>query len=547
MSVLLTAHINNSSIKICEINHSPKMTVITRAFRIKTPEGSFDDGKIIDMVKLATVINSEIARQSVTAKEITFIINSSKIAVKEVYTPVLKPQRLRDMIRANAGDYFPVDLDDYILTEKVVAQVVSENGDKQMRVNVLAAPKEIVEQYHTLASKLGFTVKNIEHHSNAAMSLLKRQIGAETSVVLHVHDDATTVNIFKNNVLELQRTVPYGRNVVVRAVMEELKMDEATAEATIAKDRLIHNSFDGDKITDSLRYLINSIVRVVDYYTSRNSDSPVEKAYLTGESVNMRGLENLFANEFNFSVMQIMEFNGVTMDGTLGIDQKYISAFISCAGAVLDPVNFQLAKVANADSKDKSVMYLLIAAGVALVVGGVAVAIPGIKNLTVKSDINSVESKINQIKDIENVVDNYYKAKDMFTDVSVFKNMTSSANDYLLDFWYALEKAQPSDVSIRSLTVQDGSVSISAVTSTKQTIAKFITQLKALPGVTGVYVASTSESKDGYGVVTSTFSIVCKFNSLIDNYATPAEDETVEGEAKAEGETVTDEAEKEVQ
>ena len=135
----------------------------------------------------------------------------------------------------------------------------------------------------------------------------------------------------------------------------------------------------------------------------------------------------------------------------------------------------------------------------------------------------------------------------MFTDVSVFKNMTSSANDYLLDFWYALEKAQPSDVSIRSMSIEDGAVSISAVTSTKQTIAKFITQLESLPGVVGVYVSSTAETKDEHGVVTSSFGIVCKFNSLIDGYATPTEDETVEGETKAEGETVTDEAEKEVQ
>ena len=530
MSVLLTAHINNSSIKICEINHSPKMTVIKRAFRVKTPDGSFDDGKILDMNKIATVINSEIARQSITAKEITFVINSSKIAVKEVYTPVLKTQKLKDMIKANAGDYFPVNLDDYIITEKVVAQVTSEAGLKQLRVNVLAAPKEIVEQYHELASKLGFTVKNIEHHSNAAMSLLKKQIGAETSVVLHVHDDATTVNIFKNNILELQRTVPYGRNVVVQAVMEELKMDEATAEETIAKERLIHNSFDGDRITDSLRYLINSIVRVVDYYTSRNSDSPVEKAYLTGESVNMRGLENLFANEFNFSVMQIMDFNGVTIDGMLNLDQKFISAFISCAGAVIDPVNFQIEKLAGVKKKDRSVLYLLIAAGVTLLAGGICVAIPGIQNLGVKSDIEDLEEKIKQIQDIEVVVDDYYQAKDMFTDVQVFKNMSSSANDYLLDFIYALEKSQPSDVSIKSMKSTNGSVSITASTSTKQTIAKFITQLKSMPGVSGVFVASTSETKNANGVVSSSFSIVCTFNQGIDGYATPEEETSAEGE-----------------
>lgn len=529
MSVLLTAHINNSSIKICEINHSSKMTVVKRAFTIKTPDDTFEDGKILDVNKLATVINSEMARQSITAKEVTFVINSSRIATKEVYTPVLKPAKLKEMIKANIGEYFPVNLDDHIITEKVVAQVATEAGEKQLRVNILAAPKEIVEQYHELASRLGFTIKNIEHHSNAAVSLLKKQIGPETSVVLHVHDDATTVNIFKNNCLELQRTVPYGKNVVIQAVMEEMGLSEEAAETLIAKDRLIHNTFDGDKITDSLRYLINSIVRVVDYYTSRNSDSPVEKAYLTGESVNMIGLENLFANEFNFSVMQIMDFNGVTLAADLGVEAKYLSAYISCVGAVIDPVNFQVVKAAVA-KEDRSILYLLIAAGVALVVGIVLVAVPGIQNLGVKSDIEEIDGRIDEIKDIEGVVDSYYEAKDILSDIQLFKNLSSSANDYLLDFIYALEKCQPSDVSITNMRVENGSVSISALSSTKQTLAKFITQLKAIPGVSNVFIPSTAESKDTYGVITSSFTIVCTFNSSIDGYAEPETEETVEGE-----------------
>lgn len=537
MSLLLTAHINSSSIKICEINHSPKMTVVKRAFSIKTPAETFEDGKILDVNKLATVMNSEIARQSITAKEIIFVVNSSKIAVKEVYTPVLKPVKLKEMIRANLGEYFPVNLSDHIITEKVVAQVATESGDKQLRVNVLASPKEIIEQYHELASRLGFTVKCIEHHSNAAVSLLKKQIGNETSVVLHVHDDATTVNIFKNNCLELQRTVPYGKNVVVQAVMTEMGLTEEAAEALIAKDRLIHNTFDGDKVTDSLRYLISSIVRVVDYYTSRNSDSPVEKAFLTGESVNMIGLENLFANEFNFSVMQIMDFNGVTVAPEFNLDSKYLSVYISCVGAVIDPVNFQLEKVAVSSGKDKTVLALLIATGVALIGGGIWAAVPGIQNLGVKSDIEEINGKIDEIKDIENVVDAYYEAKDKLTDVQLFKNLSSSANDYVLDFIYALEKCQPSDVSIRSMTVNNGSVSVTATTSTKQTIAKFITQLKSIPGVSGVFVASTSEAKDEYGIITSSFSIVCTFNSAIDEFAPPP----VEEETNAEGETNTNE------
>lgn len=530
MANLITVHIGGANIKVCEISQTGKTVVIQRAFRLKTPDGLVDDGKILDMERLASYISTEFTKHSVMAKEITFVLNSSKIVVKEVYTPVLREARLSDMIKANASDYFPVDIENYIVTEKVVCRTVAENGDKQLRVNVLAAPRDMVESYYDLAEKLGLTVKNIEHHSNATVALLKRQIGKETSVVIHVHDDSTSVNIFRDNILELQRTVPYGKNVVVQALMEERNMTEEGAEQLLSKERIIHNSFDGDEVTESLRYLINSIVRVVDYYTSRNMDSPVEKAYLTGESVNMLGLEKLFANEFDFSVMQIMKFEGVQVEQDLVFTEKDVSMFIACTGAVIEPVNFEIEKVSGAGKKDKTVKYLLIATAASLVVGLILIAVPAIQNISVKNDIEDMEEKIDAIKDIEVVVEDYYNALDKLRDVTTFVNITSNANDYLLDFLYALEKGQPSDVSIKSMTVQNGQVSISASTSTKQTIAKFITQLKGMPGVSGVYVSSTTESKDSYGVVSSSFTIVCSFNSAIESYVNPQEETSAEGE-----------------
>jgi len=115
----------------------------------------------------------------------------------------------------------------------------------------------------------------------------------------------------------------------------------------------------------------------------------------------------------------------------------------------------------------------------------------------------------------------------------------------LLEFIYALEKGQPSDVSIKSMSVANGQVSITAVTSTKQTIAKFITQLESMTGVEGVKVASTTEAKDEYGVVTSSFSIVCRFTSLIDSYVSSEEESTEAGSEEdsegTEGATTDDE------
>jgi hypothetical protein len=94
----------------------------------------------------------------------------------------------------------------------------------------------------------------------------------------------------------------------------------------------------------------------------------------------------------------------------------------------------------------------------------------------------------------------------------------------------------PSHVSIKSLSVDKGVVQITATTSTKSTVAKFITQLKGMPGITNVFVPSTSEAKDAYGVITTNFSVSFSFNKDIANYLEqleePEEGETVEEEVE---------------
>ena len=540
MATIITATIGKTKIKVCEINNSLRVTTIEKAFTIDTPQGAVEDGRILNIDAVAKAINDELMAQNIMSKEVIFVLKSTKIIYKEVFTPVLKPAKLKSMIQANATDYFPMDVDNYVIAEKIMAEVTQPDGTKQLRVGLYAASADMVDGYYKLAEALGKTLKNLESYNNATVAFLNKQVDKETSVVIHVHDDNSTVNIYKNNVLELQRNVPYGKKVVVNAVMEKMDISEEEATELLATRGLIHSRFDGDEITESLKYFVNSVTRVIDYYTSRSAENVVEKAYITGEAENILGLDSLMANEFADNLTRIKKFRDITVSPSFRFDAKMIAKYISCVGAVYEPVNFVPEKVAGA-KKDRSVQYLVIGLVASLVIGIGLVAVPVIKYIAVKMDISDMEEKIDTVKDVEKIVNVYYNAKDKFSDASSFDTITSSANDYLGEFVAVLEKGMPSDISIRSMTVNNGQVTISATTSTKQTIAKFITQLKSIPGISGGFVSNSSESKDEYGVVTSSFNVTFSFNSQIKEYleAKPVEDgetPTEAGEEETKGE-----------
>lgn len=520
MGTVITATLGKSKIKVCEMNTSLRVATIERAFTVDTPEGYVNDGRLLDIEGLAKFIGEQLTAHGIDSKDIIFVLKSTKIVYKEVFVPAFKMSKIKAMIRANSSDYFPMDITNYVIAEKVMSQVVTPEGDKQLRLALYAVEADMVESYYRLAELLGKNVKSIESYNNATVAFLNKQVDAETSVVIHVHDDNSTVSIYKNNVVELQRSVPYGKNVLIHAVMEKMNLPYEEADELISTKGILHSRFDGDEVTESLRYFVNSIKRVVDYYTSRSADNVIEKAYLTGEAENILGLDSLLVNEFTDVLTRIKKFRGIAVAPSFGFDAKMIAKYIACVGAVFEPVNFELEKVQVA-KKDVSIRHLAIGAAASLVVGLGVLAFPIIQNITIKSDISDMEEKIDAIKDIEGVVNKYYTSKDKYTDALNFAGITSSANDSLSEFIMALEKGMPSDVSIRSMSVENGQVSISATTSTKQTIAKFITQLNNMPGVSGAFVASSSENKDENGVVVSSFSITFSFSSDIKSYVNP--------------------------
>ena len=538
MATILTATIGTSKLKMCEIETATRQPTIEKAITVDLPQGYANDGRLLDLDGLAALIKQTMMEQNIQAKDVIFVLKSSKVVYKEVFTPVMKGKKLKEFIIANASDYFPMDINDYVIAEKEIAHVESEEGDKQLRLGLYAAAKEMVEGYYKLAEKLALNVKNVESYNNATVSFLNKQVNAETSVVVHIHDDSTTINIYKNNILELQRTVPYGKDLVVKAVVENMEISEEAAENLLKTKGLIHSTFDGHTITESLRYFVNGVIRVVDFYTSRSAQNTIEKVYLTGESMNILGLESLFVNEFFHNTEQIKKFRYIGVAANFRFEASMIAKYISCVGGIYEPVHFQSDIEAQKRKKDRSKAWLAFGLAASVIAGAGLIAVPYLERLSLNNDIDSYKRKINALSDVEQIVDKYYESKDKLADAQKFVAMTSSPDDYILEFIQALEKGLPSHVTIRSLSINNGTVQISATTSTKTTVAKFITQLKSMPGVTGVNVPSTSESKDAYGVITTTFSASFKFNEEIAKYleeTSSAEDgETTDEEASGE-------------
>lgn len=506
---LVSVIINNEFIKICEVTKSGRNVIIHKAVTIPTPEECYKDGILENIDVLGKAMKLVMDENRFQANNVAFSISSTRLATKEVLIPDVKLNKVEKIVQANATEYFPVNMDEYII-QHTFLEKVDDQGTTKLKLLVAAIPSEIVESYYKLAKMIGLKIAYVDYAGNSTYQLMKQQIGEEVSLVIQVENDGTVVNVFRNNVLQLQRIVPYGKSLLVNAVMEKYGLKYDAAVSKLQNETLLHSRFDGDEITESVRYLVGNVNRIIDYYVSRNHTS-ISAAYLIGHSTTIRGFATLLSNEMNMQLVKVETLRGVQTDRKTYVDESMITSYVTNIGAVIDPVDFIPRRMMEEGARketSKNLVFVLIGS---VVVAAVMVAVPLTRVIADKAEIASLNKSIKGLKSVEEIVDDYYVAKDKYSDATMFKSLTVNYDDNLLQFAEFIEKNMPSDMVITSMNVTSGSVTIAGTAGSKSSVAKFIQTLQASPVISLVDVPNIAETKDNAGTIQATFSLTCVF------------------------------------
>lgn len=508
----ISISVNNEYIKLCEASRSNKTTTVHKVVTISAPEGLYNDGDILDIKGLAKVIRSALDDNRMNCNDVVFTIASNKIATKEVFVPDVKGSKLDKIIATNSSEYFPVNIEDYVVQYYPLEKVQEEDAVK-LKVVVVAAPAKLIDKYYELAKNMGLKVAYIDYAGNSMYQLLRQQIDKSTSMVISIEEDSTIVSIFTNGVMQLQRSVHYGKSLMVNTVMNQYKLDYDAALHKLQTEYLLGKSVDSNDITESVRALISNISRISDYYVSRNN-SHIEKIYIIGNATTIRGFTKLLSNEFNMEIVPIENLEGVVSDRRTYVDASSLTAYTTVIGAFIAPINFISTVKKEEDKKKDTGKSMALIVVVAVAASLVLVLYPGIQLMFSNMEVESLKTEVKKLEAIETVVNDYYAAKDENTDIKAFKTQATNNDDSVETFVKELESKLPSDAVIKSLNVTAGTVTMSVTAGSKSSVGECILQLKSIPTVDNVIVASESESKDNTGTIQVSFSVTCTFGDI---------------------------------
>lgn len=534
---VLSIEIGNSFTKICEIDYKVKKPKVYKVLTVETPEGVVVDGMLQPTQEYADHLVNALGTNGIRTKKVIFTISSTRVASREVQIPNVKANKIEALVKTNANDYFPVDLTQYEIGHYLAGGLTEEG---KLRVMALAVPKALLDSYYQLAQMCGWEVECFDYSSNSLYQILRDEKSEKVTMMIKIDENSTIVTVLSAGKVLLQRTVAYGVQDAIEtmiasgayAVNDPMSAVERFQKKTCL-NRVLHQ---GDKlweenagrwededagnvevtaarqkITASLEPLIVGVSRVIDFYDSRNSDTPIERTYVTGLGGSFSGMSKLFTNCLERKVHTLSD-----MDDKIGMSKAIRStrpaAYISCLGAVLAPVG--LIDKSQQKGKGMTVVsgtnytFVSVAVLVLGVILSIAMAVTSLTRYfgTVAENV-ALQARVEELQPAQTVYNEYLSTAAQYDKYKYLYEYTENPNENLVEFINELEQILPSSFWTNSFSSDMEGISMSVTVEGKAAAARTILNIRNMESIEDVQISNITDTQNELGESAVTFSI----------------------------------------
>lgn len=534
---VLSIEIGNSFTKICEIDYKVKKPKVYKVLTVETPEGVVVDGMLQPTQEYADHLVNALGTNGIRTKRVIFTISSTRVASREVQIPNVKANKIEALVKTNANDYFPVDLTQYEIGHYLAGGLTEEG---KLRVMALAVPKALLDSYYQLAQMCGWEVECFDYSSNSLYQILRDEKSEKVTMMIKIDENSTIVTVLSAGKVLLQRTVAYGVQDAIEtmiasgayAVNDPMSAVERFQKKTCL-NRVLHQ---GDKlweenagrwededagnaevtaarqkITSSLEPLIVGVSRVIDFYDSRNSNTPIERTYVTGLGGSFSGMSKLFTNCLERKVHTLSD-----MEDKIGMSKAIRStrpaAYISCLGAVLAPVG--LIDKSQQKAKGMTVVsgtnytFVSVAVLVLGVILSIAMAVTSLTRYfgTVAENV-ALQARVEELQPAQTVYNEYLSAAAQYDKYKYLYEYTENPNENLVEFINELEQILPSSFWTNSFSSDMEGISMSVTVEGKAAAARTILNIRNMESIEDVQISNITDTQNELGESAVTFSI----------------------------------------
>jgi len=301
---LVGLDIGSSSIKLAEIQETPRGFILNRFSQIPLAKGIIMDGIPVEPEELALKIRELFKQSGCKKKGIVTSLSGHSVIIKKVNFPTMDEEELRDLIKEEAGKYLPFDDMEAVSYD---FQVLGENefNPNQMDVVIVAAKKDIVSGYTDAIQRAGYlpTIMDVDSFALETMYEENYEFAEnEMAVLINIGASITNINVLKGGASIFTRDFTLAGNSITEALQKKLGVSFEEAERIKIEGPGGAESAEKEFRESLLSYaepICSEIERSVDYFRSTYGGEYIKHVIISGGSAKIPGIANDLTQRLN--------------------------------------------------------------------------------------------------------------------------------------------------------------------------------------------------------------------------------------------------------
>ena len=322
---LIGIDIGSRTIKVAEIVDKKTSHVFKSFHTINIEPGLIEEGNVKDPETVSESIRKIYKEAKLKEKNVAISIGGYSVIVKKINVQNMTEEELQGTIHFEAEQYIPFDISDVNLDFQILGE--SEHNPNQMSVLLVAAKKEMLNEYINLVRMTGLNVRIIDVDAFALQNIFEFNYdpGDQNIALIDIGASKTSLNILKDNASVFMRDVSLGCGQINEKIA-------SLVECSLAEAEEIKLGGQSDIISpEDLNGIVSSVVtdwcteikRALDFFYSTFPEDQITKIILSGGGANIKEFRQLLAVETSADVEIINPFQNFSIDSDR-FDSSYL-------------------------------------------------------------------------------------------------------------------------------------------------------------------------------------------------------------------------------
>ncbi len=316
--------IGTSSIKFVEIAGGSSATlenygeVFMRDFVGEAPVKDTEGSLLYSNEEISEALKYLLKEAGVKNKKAYFSIPDFVSFFTSFNLPPMKKEEVGSAVQFHSRQYIPLPISEVVL-DWFLAE--GEEG-KEMKINLVAVPKEVVEQYQDIARLCGMEISALEGEMFAVVRAFTRDTEEKTAIV-DIGEQSTLLTVSEKGILRTTHSLEIAGNMLVKQLAKAAKIEYNEAKKVMMEYGIEEETV--RKITSNLATsLFSEISRAIRTVESKEGKE-VKRVIIAGGFSLLPGVVDYAKDALDKEVITKNCFEGIKYPETLEEDLKEIS------------------------------------------------------------------------------------------------------------------------------------------------------------------------------------------------------------------------------